>query len=230
MSEDIRYARVEDVAQALDRPDGLAASVQERALRRLSAATDEFVRETKRAFHPVRRGDPDKPRTWESHDARNASRSPPVVINLNRSHVLPIDPAEGDTLAVRVGQDTFRDVTDREGDGWVLDYRRGQVKLFRHLVRRTWFERPDERFVRVTYRHGPLGMDTTVTDSGFVEGVPADVRQAVANRAAQQLVLNDEQQVGIPDDGQVTSREAKAEQFGQMWRQTLDRYTDIRVV
>ena len=44
-----------------------------------------------------------------------------------------------------------------------------------------------------------------------VEGVPDTVRRGVALRAAAQLVLDDDAQIGIPDNGQLVSLESKSQ-------------------
>lgn len=226
-SDYVRYASVQQLADALDvRVDTVD---EEMFKRRLAAATDTFVSRTGRAFHPVRIGIAAEPRTWEQHDAQNIGR-PPVTVDLKRSHVLPIDDTEGDTIEIRTGRDNYDDVTDQEGRQWSMDYERGRLTVHRLLINRAYWERPSQRYLRLTYRFGPLRTDTEVGEDGLVEGVPNDVSDAIAARAAERLALNDETSVALPDDGQLSSRGQKRDQLEREWEDAISRYADVRVV
>ena len=127
---------------------------------RLDAVSNEFEDETGRAVRERRTGAPDEPRTWEYHDARRAPTNFPLRVDLDHDDVVPIDPSQ-DTIEVRTGRDSWDDITDGENDDWWLDYNDGQLKIFRFLVQRIYWEAPDERYLRATYRYGALGGDTS---------------------------------------------------------------------
>jgi len=291
------YCAPHDVLRRLDQPiDRLDSEQLDRLRARTAAISHAWDRETGRPLRAVRVGTPEAPRTWERHDAAGGSRGPPVVIDLDHGDIAPIDAGAGDTIEVRIGRDTWEDVTAAEGDDWTLDYDRGQLKLFRVILPRRIFEHPSERFVRLTYRHGALGGDRdrggqttldsdasasaatlSVTDTAtlpanagvlslgtgtiqeyvrvadidratdtltvtrgirgtsqvdhgsntIVQYVPPDVRDAVAARVAAQAILDDESRTSIPDDGQLTGPQAKAERFQAEWDDALARYGGV---
>jgi len=151
------YCTPEDIARKIDQPPGqLNSADRGRFETRARAASQRWDRETGSPARQVRVGAADRKATWEVHDSPDRSGFP-LVISLNNGDIQPLDPAAGDAIEVRTGRDSYEDVTDEEGDEWVIDNRRGQLKLFRFLVRRLHFEGPDERLVRLTYRHGALG-------------------------------------------------------------------------
>lgn len=291
------YALPADVYRKLDlNPDRLDGDTRERLRARLEAVAQEFDRATGAPRREIRVGTPDTPATWEYHDARTVG-TPPVLVDLEHDPVAPIDAAAGDTVELRTGRDTWEDVTAEAGDSFVADYERGQLKLYRFLIHRGFWERPSERFLRITYRHGTLGGrreaggrttltsdvgagETTlsVADAGALPAspgvcllgappgveyirvrsvatdtltvsrgargtstlphdadapvtyVPPDIRDAVAARVAEQAALFDETQVSIPDDGQLTSRQAKADRFQTEWQQACERYSGVRTL
>jgi hypothetical protein len=280
------YCTPEDIARKLDQhPDRVDAETRERYETRARAASQRWDRETGSPAREVRVGAADRKATWETHDAPDGSGFP-LVISLNNGDIQPLDASAGDTIEVRTGRDSYEDVTAEEGDEWVIDNRRGQLKLYRFLVRRLHFEGPDERLVRLTYRHGALGGsrdegaattlsasvtsgDTTLptsdpsafpttpftaglgTTAGFehvrvtdidsgtgdvtvvrgvqrtsAEGhpagatlqyVPPSVREAVAAGAAVLPALDDDTGTGIPDDGQLASRNDRVEELKAEW-------------
>lgn len=220
------YATTDRVLKKIDKRVELVDAKEAQTVnRRVLSATEKWVNQTGRPFHARRVGSPDDPRTWEYHDARNITTSPPVVVQLDNRNVVPVDP-DKDTLEIRVGRSTWEDITDEEGDTWVADYARGQLKLFRYLLRRVPFERSEERFLRATYRYGnadPLGED------GVPTAVPEDVREAVASEAAAQLNYRDKTTQAVPDDGQVAQREARAEQYRAEFDRVAKRYTTVTV-
>lgn len=55
-----------------------------------------------------------------------------------------------------------------------------------------------------------------------IEGVSNTVRRAVALKAAAQLVLDDDAQIGIPDSGQLVSLESKAQAMERQAEELLD--------
>jgi len=151
------YCTPEDIARKIDQPPGrIDADERTRFGTRARAASQRWDRETGSPSRQIRVGAADRKATWETHDSPSRSGFP-LVISLNNGDIQPLDSSAGDAIEVRTGRDSFEDITDEEGDEWVLDNRRGQLKLYRFLVRRLQFEGPDERLVRLTYRHGALG-------------------------------------------------------------------------
>lgn len=151
------YCTPEDIARKIDQPpDQLNTDQRTRFETRTRAASQRWDRETGSPARQVRVGATDRKATWETHDSPSRSGFP-LTISLNNGDIQPLDSSAGDAIEVRTGRDSYEDITDEEGDEWVLDNRRGQLKLFRFLVRRLHFEGPDERLVRLTYRHGALG-------------------------------------------------------------------------
>jgi len=126
---------------------------------RIQAVSQEWDRETGTALRLRRAGSPGAPSTYEYHDARRQPTRFPLRVELNNDAVLPLDPDAGDVLAVRVGRDDWRDLTDAAGSEWVLLSATGELKLFRRLLRRAFFEAPDDRYLRASYRYGALGGD-----------------------------------------------------------------------
>lgn len=123
---------------------------------RIGAVSDEWDNLSGTAMRELREGSPGEPRTWEFQDARTQRRRYPLRVSLDHDDIVPIDPSV-DTIEVREGRDDWRDVTGDEGDEWVLEYDTGEMKLFEFLVNRIWFEAPDDRYLRTTYRYGALG-------------------------------------------------------------------------
>jgi len=151
------YCTAEDIARKIDQPpDRIESAERSRYETRARAASQRWDRETGSPARQIRVGATDRKATWEIHDAPRRSGFP-LVISLNNGDIQPLNSNAGDAIEVRTGRDSYEDITDEEGDEWVLNNRRGQVKLFRFLVRRLQFEGPDERLVRLTYRHGALG-------------------------------------------------------------------------
>jgi hypothetical protein len=151
------YCTPEDIARKIDQPpDRIDADERTRFGTRAQTASQRWDRETGSPARQIRVGAADRKATWETHDSPGRSGFP-LVISLNNGDIQPLDSSVGDAIEVRTGRDSFEDITDEEGDEWVLDNRRGQLKLYRFLVRRLQFEGPDERLVRLTYRHGALG-------------------------------------------------------------------------
>lgn len=223
---DVRYASAEDVLLALDKdPDDIETSdkLWTRAEKKATAATQKWINQTSRPFHPVQVGDPDESRTWETHDVHDAETWDPVRVMLDNRRILPLDPDEGDTLEVRTSRDNWEDITSEEGDEWVIDYRTRRLLLYRRRLDLVPFDDPNTRFVRICYRYGPLGEDVTITDD-VVETVPADVTEAVAAKAASALVLDDELKRSMSNDGQLTDRSTKRAAFKETWDSTTAEY------
>jgi len=222
----VRYATTDAVLEALDlNPDTVQDSLSSRAKSRVESATEQWIKETGQPFHPRRVGDPAEPRTWEVYDVQDALSWRPATIILDNDSPLPIDAAEGDTIEVRDGRDTWEDITDEEGDSWTLDYRRSRLRIYERRFAHTPWDDPNKRFVRLTYRHGSLDYDTTVTGENLVEGVPPDVAEAVAAKAATMLALDDDAKTSAPDSGQLTNRTSKRQALMETWESTVATYS-----
>jgi hypothetical protein len=181
----------------------------------------------------------------------------------------------------------------------VLDYRRGELKIYRFLIDRAVFERAAQRFMRITYRHGGLGGDrdrgaetattasvtsdattlpvteasvfpqapfsalvgsrtaqevvevtgvdtdtdeltvargqefttpVTLSSGDTVQYTPADVREAVASKATEQVIMNDDADFAVPDNGNLSSRAERAERLRDEWEQTAATYAGVRTL
>jgi len=169
------YATPEAIQRKLDKPlDNLGSDERQRYRTRGETASQQWDRATGNPMRSVREGAVGEPATWEYHNARDPGYEP-VVISLDHGHIQPIDSTAGDQIEVRTGRDSWDDVTDEAGDEFVLLHDRGQLKLFRFIINRAFFEPRDERFVRLTYRHGALGGDRdrgaeTTTDGSVSQG------------------------------------------------------------
>lgn len=224
--DSVRYASAEDVLLALNNdPDNVDERLEQRAGRRAEAATEKWISRTGRPFHPVRVGSPDEPRSWETHDVHDARSTRPTEVLLDNRRILPLDPEEGDTIEIRTRRDSWRDITDQEGRAWTLDYRTRTLTIYRRRISLTPFDDPNKRFVRLTYRYGPLGEDVEISEDGVVESVPANVRDAVAAYAAMRLVLDDNNRRSVPDDGQLSDRGSKRSAFKEEWESTTAEYS-----
>lgn len=222
----VRYASAADVLRALDKdPDSAGDALTQKAQKRAESATQKWINRTGRPFHPVRKGAQDEPRSWETHDVHDVTSFQPVTLMLDDQRILPLDPDKGDVLEVRTKRDTWDDITDSEGQKWALDYRTGRLMIYRRRVNLTPFDDPRKRFVRITYRYGPLGEDVTIADDGLVESVPADVVEAIAAKAAARLVLDDELKRDIRNEGNLTDRSTKRSALNEDWESTTAEYS-----
>jgi hypothetical protein len=294
------YATPEDVARLLDDPPDQITDKRRTVYQtRVERASQKWDRATGEPMRTIRTGSLDRPETWEQHDVREVRGAPPVRINLDHGDIVPFDRDAGDRLEIRKGRDTFDDVTDEEGDTWVLDYRRGELKIYRFLIDRAVFERAAQRFMRITYRHGGLGGDrnrgaeaeTTAAVSGntttlpvtdasvfpqapfsalagtrteqevlevtavdttadeltvergqefttagdlptgaTVQYTPGDVREAVASKATEQVIMNDDADLAVPDNGNLSSRAERAERLRDEWQQVAAEYSGVRTL
>jgi len=169
------YCSPEDIRRKLDQPARtLDSAARRRYETRAESASDEWDSATGTPMRTVRVGIAEEPRTWEYHDAHSIGGRPPQQIPLKYDSIVPVDRSAGDRIEIRTGRDSWDDVTDEEGDSWVIDYRRGQIKLYRFLINRLRFEQQSERFIRLSYRHGGLGGDRA---SGVSAALDADVAE-----------------------------------------------------
>jgi hypothetical protein len=155
------YCTETDVERKLDELDAdyRGQSFTDRVRAKMQAVSQRWDSQTGTPMRTVRVGSPSTPRTYARHDTIRRSGRKPLLIDLEYGDVVPLDASTGDVLEVRTGRNSWDGVTTEEGDGWVLDHDRGQLKLFRFLIRRLHFESPGERFVRLSYRAGGLGGD-----------------------------------------------------------------------
>lgn len=229
--DSVRYASAEDVLLALDKdPEDVSETLEKRARRRAEAATERWINRTSRPFHPVRVGNPDEPRSWPVFDVQDAETFEPVRVMLDHRRILPLDPDEDDALEVRTRRDTWRDITDDEGRSWTMENRTRRLNIYRRRVKLVPFDDPNTRFLRLTYRYGPLGEGSVISEDGVVESVPADVRDAVAAYAAMRLVLDDNSLRSVPDDGQLSDRGSKRSAFKEEWEDTVSEYGGFSTV
>jgi len=232
-ADPIRYATADEVLLALD-PDTDPTTVPEhtrnRAITRAASATEKWINRTGRAFHPVRVGAVDEPRSWEVHDVQDASSWSPATVILDNARPMPLDPAEGDAIEIRSGRDQWDDVTDEEGDAWALDYRRRRLRVFERRLAFSRRDDPNTSFVRLTYRYGPLGEEVQINADNVVESAPPDVREAVAAKAASMLALSDNTALDIPDNGQLASRTSRSEALKEAYEDTASEYSGFSTI
>jgi|APHM01.1.fsa_nt_gi hypothetical protein len=73
--------------------------------------------------------------------------------------------------------------------------------------------------------------DVRLHDAGAgVQYTPVDVREAVAAKAAETLTLDDDAQLSIPDDGQLTNRTNRADRFRDEWESATAQYQSVRTL
>ncbi|WP_434521285.1 hypothetical protein [Halorubrum sp. AS12] len=224
----IRYATADEVLLALDGdtdPKTVPDHTRNRAITRAASATEKWINRTGRAFHPVRVGAVDEPRSWEVHDVQNARSWSPATVTLDNARPMPLDPDEGDTIEIRTGRSQWDDVTDEEGNAWAMDYRRRRLRVFERRLAISHRDDPNTSFVRITYRYGPLGQDVQINEDNVVESAPPDVRDAVAAKAASMLALNDNTALDIPDNGQLASRTSRSEALKEAYEDTAAEYS-----
>jgi hypothetical protein len=63
-----------------------------------------------------------------------------------------------------------------------------------------------------------------------VQYTPADVREAVASKATEQVIMNDDADLAVPDNGNLSSRAERAERLRDEWEQTAAKYSGVRTL
>ena len=168
---------------------------------RIDAVCNEFEEKTGQAFRRLRIGAKDEPTTLEYQEVEGKRLAPPLRLDLDFRQVHPFDSSEDDLLEIREGRDSWSDVTDEAGNEFTLDYREGSIKLYRWLIEQIWWDAPDDRYVRASYRCGALGGDrrlggqTTLSSDLASDTSTTAVDVADANRlpeAGPLLIGNDE--------------------------------------
>jgi len=243
-----------------------------------------------RPMRPVRIGSQDAPIYLSAKGAGF-----PVNAYLDERNILPLDPKEGDFVERRTGRDSWVDITNREGQAWVANYREGTLTIFRLPghgslpVLRNY----RDRFVRLSYRlgvggeYGQAGQTTltsTLAQSAtgtigiddasrlppgggvmLVDGAeyidvssanhdadkitirargvratsdaerasgstihycPIDVREAIAAKAAQELVRFDDWTDELVDGGRAVQAERKLDDWESEWTDAVADYSD----
>lgn len=167
---------------------------------RVESVCSEFEDETGRAFRLRREGVPNNPDTYE-YPTHSAGKRNPLRVRLNGRDVLPLNPDEGDSLEVRVGRTSWRDVTGLEPRRYELENRTGRLTLYRRRLPTLWAG--DGRHVRISYRHGALGGrrksggQTTLASSATDATTSLDVADAGRLPATGVLLIGNDEYVRL---------------------------------
>lgn len=148
---------------------------EETILSRIEAVERKFDTETGHPFREVRIGTPDEPFSYEQHDADFRKYQGGVRVWLNSYPVVPLDSEAGDTLELRTGTDSWRDITDLEGDLYEANWREGTLTVYAHRYAGRWHHAALRKNVRITYRVGAFGGDI---DEGGQTELAEDVTDA----------------------------------------------------
>jgi len=138
--------------------DGLIGNSDlEQVRARIQGVESEFDSMTGAPMREVRVGTPNHPQTWEYQEAEMYRTEYGAKVWLDNGKLLPIRSAEGDTIELRTGKDTWDDITSEEGDRWEADYEKGWIRIFARYRRTVRRKQLRDKFLRVTYRHGARG-------------------------------------------------------------------------
>jgi hypothetical protein len=143
--------------QTLAEESLFASDDREKIVSRIEGVEGKLEDETGHAWRSVRVGAPGHRGSYESHDASFRRHQYGVRVWLDHREVVPIDPDAGDTLLLRTGRNSWRDVTDLEGQMWRANYPDGELKfhaIFRYAS--PWRGGTDDS-IRACYRYGGLG-------------------------------------------------------------------------
>jgi hypothetical protein len=160
------YCTIEDVLRRfdpsldpsdLDQGNIIGADSTAQIQARIRSVSQDWDRDTGTPLRLRREGSPGAPRTYEHHDANPQAARFPLRVDLDHNDIVPFNASAGDAVEIRTGRDSWEDITSGEGEDYVLLYEEGEMKLFQLLVQRVWWEAPDERYLRTTYRYGSLG-------------------------------------------------------------------------
>lgn len=158
----------------------------DRITSRIEEVEGEFEELTNHPFRAVRVGHPDRPATWVSDDADMYRYQGGVKVWLNHREIVPLNASTGDTLELRTGRDSWKDITAQEGNKWVANYEKGWIKFLSRT--RTWTHGTQkDRFFRVTYRHGAPGGDSTHAGQTTLDGSISGTATSVTVTDAAQL-------------------------------------------
>lgn len=190
MAGPVRYAHPVDVLRRFDPQlseedlqDGdfmRARGSDEQIIARLESVTDDWDDLGRRPMRETRVGAPGHPNTYEFHSADVYRYQRGVKVWLHNDYVHPIDSNESDKIEIRSGKDSWKDITSREGERWEMHYKKGWLRVFSRLVRTMWRRPLDDRFVRITYRHGALGGDQNRGGQTTVDGAHSDSATSIS--------------------------------------------------
>lgn len=193
----IRYAHPVDVLRKFDPQlstedldDGdfmRARGAEEQIVARLETATDDFDDLTRRPMRETRVGSPGHPATYEFHSADIYRYQRGVKVWLDYDYIHPIDTNEDDKIEMRSGKDSWKDITSQEGERWEAHYQKGWIRVFSRLVRTMWRRPLDDRFIRITYRHGALGGNRRRGGQTTVSGSHTDSETSISVADASRL-------------------------------------------
>lgn len=178
-----------------DHADGETSPSRSDVIRHIEGASVRLERKTQQAWRANQV-------TGETHDHKGLyywlSGHP---IDLRKREIRPLDPAKGDKLEVYTGRwedwlqkDSIR--SGRDGDYWI-DGPNGLLWIYERAILR-----PHPKF-RVTYRYG-------------YDMVPHDIREAVAKRAAADIITGDFYGTVVPGNQQ--GENADPAHFAEVWR------------
>lgn len=215
MPERPSYCHVVDVVRKfdptvtesdIDSNDFLTNQDREQIRARIDAVGSELEQSTGQAWRLTRVGAKGAPETYEYQEASSGQHPrEPMRVSLDHRQVLPIDSAEDDVIEIRDGKDSWEDVTSQSGDEFVLDHRTGTLKLYRRLLGWIYWDAPDDRYLRASYRHGALGGDqslggqTTLDGSLSSSATSVDVTNAKRLPARGIVLLGNDEYVRVTD-------------------------------
>lgn len=192
----VRYAHPVDVLRKFDPQlsesdlsdgDFISPNADDLVIARLEAVTDDFDDLGRRPMREARVGSPGHPATYEYKSADVYRYQRGVKVWLDNDYVHPIDTAEGDKIEIRSGKDAWKDITAQEGERWEMHYPEGWLRVFSRLVRTMWRRPLDDRFVRITYRHGALGGDRNRGGQTTISGSHTDQTTSISVADAARL-------------------------------------------
>lgn len=96
---------------------------------------------------------------YEFHDADLHRYQGGVKVFLDHRGIEPIDVAEGDSIEIRTGRDSWRDITGSEGELWRMNYVKGVLQLvgYYRYTNAVWRNSIMDDNIRINYRFGGLG-------------------------------------------------------------------------
>lgn len=164
---------------------------------RIEGVESQFETDTGAALREVRVGSQGAPATYETLPAKRGGRMP-VTYTLDHRNVHPIDSAQGDTVEVRTGKDSWDDITADAGTRFkLIDPRQGKLEFYSRYRQTVALRiRPGvDGFIRLTYRYGGLGGSPT-------EGGQTTLGAALSNGATpSNLSVSDASR--LPNEGGV---------------------------
>lgn len=192
-----------------DHTDGETRPTRSDVLRHIEGASTRIDRKTQQSWRA-------SVVTDETHDHRGLyywlSGHP---LKLLKKNIRPLDPNKGDKLEVWTGNkweewlSKSSLTSGRDGDYW-LDAPLGLLWVYERAILR-----PHPKF-RITYRYG-------------YDNVPADIREAVAKRAAADIVSGDFGGMVVPGNqqGENADPDRSAEQWREDFKEVCQDYKKV---